>query len=76
MKNNNNTKTTIYYNLAVFEIYETIVNAGYQSHINPGELARDLVLQGKYGMLDGNEIEENYKEEFAELNKFVDKYYN
>lgn len=69
------TKTTIYYNLAVFEIYEAIVNAGYQSHINPGELARDLVLQGKYGMLDGNEIEENYKEEFAELNKFVDKYY-
>ena len=59
MKNNNNTKTTIYYNLAVFEIYEAIVNAGYQSHINPGELARDLVLQGKYGMLDGNEIEEN-----------------
>ena len=26
-------------------------------------------------MLDGTEIEENYKNEFAELNKFVDKYY-
>lgn len=69
------TKTCIYESLAEFEIYETIHNAGYRCYINPANLAVDLVLKGEYGLLDGKEIEEKYAEDFALLNKYVDKYY-
>lgn len=70
-----NTKNMIYESLAEFEIYETIHNAGYRCYINPVELAIDLVLKGEYGLLDGKEIEEKYAEDFALLNRYVDKYY-
>lgn len=69
------TKNDIYNALAMFEIYETIHNAGYRCYINPVELAVDLVLKGEYGLLDGKEIEEKYAEDFALLNRYVDKYY-
>lgn len=82
-KNNNSltqtaskTKTEIYNSLCKFEIYEMIHDAGYHiKNINPIGEAVDLVLKGEYGLLDGKEIEEKYAEDFALLNKYVDKYY-
>ena len=69
------TKTTLYYSLAMFNIHETIIDAGYKSHIDPVFLSKDLVLQGEHGLLDGQEIEEKFKDDFNLLNTYVDKYY-
>lgn len=69
------TKDSIYTSLAKFEIYETFVNAGYRSYINPAAEAKKLVMMGQYALLDGKEIEDHYKDDFVLVNKYVDKYY-
>ena len=69
------TKTAIYNGLAMFEVHESITDAGYESHIDPVFLSKDLVLQGEHGLLDGQEIEEKFKDDFNLLNVYVDKYY-
>lgn len=69
------TKTAIYNGLAMFEVHESITDAGYESHIDPVFLSKDLVLQGEHGLLDGQEIEEKFKDVFNLLNTYVDKYY-
>lgn len=68
------TKETIYNSLAHFEIYEIFMNDGYECNFNPVDESRKLIHMGEYGLLNSEEINAKYFEDFILLNKYVDKY--